>query len=162
MSRGKVRIPNPMKRFCTKVGRFFWAWGFLKFVLSAVTLIVLLYVEEDWRGARAWAATKAKWEARGISFDFNRLIPPPVPADQNLAAIPLFKMELDPAPENKGNFAPLALRRAYSTKDDANTDANPLSLGNWEAGQLTDMEKVRRAVGRNLPRRFPVNCRRST
>ncbi len=55
-----------MKRFLTRIFRFFWSWGFLKFVLFATTFIILLYVEEDWRGARTWAATKAKWEARGV------------------------------------------------------------------------------------------------
>src|SRR5258708_8156653 len=82
-----------MKNFFTKIGRFFWSWGFLKFVLWTITLIIFFYVEEDWRGARAWAATKAEWEAKGESFDLNKFIPPPIPDDQNLAAIPLFKLE---------------------------------------------------------------------
>jgi hypothetical protein len=132
-----------MKSFFTKVGRFFWSWVFLKFVLWVVTLIILFYVEEDWRGARAWAATKAEWEAKGESFDFNRLIPPPVPDDQNLAALPLFKME--PDPENKGNLAPLVLQRALRT----NLPGNDLSIphvGKWQANELPDMEKIREVV----------------
>ena len=42
-----------MKRFLTHIFRFFWSRGFLKFVLFAVILVILLYVEEDWRGARS-------------------------------------------------------------------------------------------------------------
>ena len=106
-----------MKGFFAKVGPFFWSWGFLKFILWAVTLIILFYVEEDWRGARAWAATKAEWEAKGETFDFNKFIPPPVPDDQNLAALAIFKMEPDPDPKNKGILVPLRLRQALDEDD---------------------------------------------
>jgi hypothetical protein len=34
---------------CAKIGRVFWSWGFLKFILWTVTLIILFYVEEDCR-----------------------------------------------------------------------------------------------------------------
>jgi hypothetical protein len=91
-----------MKLFFTKVVRFFWSWGFLKFILWTVTLIIFFYVEEDWRGARAWAATKAKWEAQSESLDYyGKFIPPLIPDPENLAAIPLFKMEPDP---QRGTF----------------------------------------------------------
>jgi len=82
-----------MKRFFSKIGRFFWSWGFLKFVLAVIALIVLLYIEEDWRGAHAWAVTKAKWEAKGETFDYAKFVPPPVPDVQNLAAIPLLELK---------------------------------------------------------------------
>src|SRR5271156_373028 len=102
-----------MKRFitraCVKIFRFFWSWGFLKFVLIAITLVIFLYVEEDWRGARAWAATKAEWEAKGVSFDPNSYIPPPVPDAENLAALPLFK--LVPDPEYKSSLVPAAIAK---------------------------------------------------
>ncbi len=61
----KPESANPMKRFFTRLGRLFWSWGFLKFVLWTATIIVLFYAEEDWRGARAWASTKAKWGGEG-------------------------------------------------------------------------------------------------
>jgi len=82
-----------MKRFFSKIGRFFWSWGFLKLVLGLFALVVLLYIEEDWRGAHAWALTKAKWEAKGETFDYSKFIPPPVPDEQNLAAIPLLEIK---------------------------------------------------------------------
>jgi hypothetical protein len=130
-----------MKRFFTNIGRFFWSWGFLKFVLGMMALIVLLYLEEDWRGARAWAETKAKWEAKGETFDINRLAPPSVPDDQNLAALPLFKME--PDPEDRGTLAPLALRRALQW--DWERSGLPRG-GNWEKGKLADTAKNRAIV----------------
>ncbi len=67
--------------------------GLLKFILGLVALIVLLYIEEDLRGAHAWAVTKAKWEAKGETFDYAKFIPPSVPDEQNLAAIPLFELK---------------------------------------------------------------------
>jgi hypothetical protein len=129
-----------------KVGRFFWSSGFLKFVLWTTTLIVFFYVEEDWRGARAWAATKAKWEAQGETFDFMRLAPRPVPDDQNLAALPLFKMEPDPDPdpERHGYLVPLTLQKAFSW--DWEKSALPRG-GLWEQGQLANAEKNRALVG---------------
>ena len=142
-----------MKRFFTRIFRFFWSWGFLKFVLFAITLLVLLYVEEDWRGARAWAATKAKWESRGVSFDFNTYLSPPVPDDQNLAALPLFKLEPDPDPdpERHGYLVPLSLRRAF-----AHDDTNSLEhRGDWESGRLFDMGKFRTSVAAQYGATFP-------
>ena len=141
-------MKNWLRRIASKTGRFFWSWGFLKFLLFALTLIILLYAEEDWRGARIWAATKAKWQARGVSFDFNTYLPPPVSDDQNLIALPLFKMEPDPDPQSvdHGYRAPLTLRRACSTGFNDDTDKYPLRLGNWQAGELPDMERVRKAV----------------
>jgi hypothetical protein len=132
-----------MKNFLRKIGRFFRSRGFLKFVLWTVTLIILFYVEEDWRGARMWAATKAKWEARGESFDYNRLVPPPIPDDQNLAAIPLFKME--PDPEDKGYLGPLNLRRALRQNLPSNAQTLP-SVGGGSKATFPDFEKIYRGI----------------
>lgn len=86
-----------MNRFFGGILRFVWSWLFFKLVIGLIALVILLYIEEDWRGARTWAATKAKWEAKGESFDPAKFIPPAVPADQNLAALPVFALERDPA-----------------------------------------------------------------
>ena len=132
-----------MKHRLAKIGRFFWSWGFLKFVLWTITLIALFYAEEDWRGARDWANTKAYWEAKGESFDFNRLIPPPIPDDKNFAAIPLFKLE--PDPETNGNLEPLALRRAL--RQNLPGSASALSgLGGGNKALLPDFEKMDRGI----------------
>jgi hypothetical protein len=135
-----------MKGARKKLIRFFWSWGFLKFVLWTVTLIVFFYIEEDWRGARAWAATKSEWEARGESFDDYKFIPPPIPDDQNLAAIPLFKME--PDSRAGGALEPLALQKALRQDAPGGTPGGNLpsghlpSAGNWQQGQLPDMKKI--------------------
>jgi hypothetical protein len=48
-----------------------------------VTLTALFYLEEDWRGKRAWDQCKARLEASGIPMDWKQFIPPAVPDDQN-------------------------------------------------------------------------------
>ena len=59
-------------------------WKLLIFLIGfLVLLVVLFYVEEDWRGKRAWEQCKAELEAKGETLDWNAYIPPPVPDDQN-------------------------------------------------------------------------------
>ncbi len=134
-----------MKRFLaragTKIGRFFWSWGFLKFVLWTITLIVFLYVEEDWRGARAWAATKAKWEAKGETFDLNRFTPPPIPDELNVGALPIF--QLQKVPGNGGPYLDdVALRNAFGHVNFSDFH----STNGWMWNQLPDLEKIRAGV----------------
>ncbi len=129
-----------LKRAASKIGRFFWSWGFLKFVLLAFTLCIFLYVEEDWRGARAWVATQAKWQAQGETFDIFQLSPRPVPRDQNLAALPLFKME--PNAADKAALQPLALNQAFRINPSYDLPRG----GNWQKGKLADAQKNRKLV----------------
>lgn len=53
-----------------------------------ITLIALLYTEEDWRGKRAWENFKRDLEAKGTVLDWNALLPPAVPDDQNIFKAP--------------------------------------------------------------------------
>ena len=148
-----------MRDFCARtlrrIARFFWSWGFLKFVLFAATLVVLLYAEEDWRGARAWARTKAYWEAKGETFDYNKFIPPPAPDNENLAALPLFKLE--PVQYYPGKFDPqqLALKRAMRMEQPDDPTGNLPSKGNWMAGELPNWEKIRTTIATDYTTAFP-------
>ena len=47
------------------------------------TLVAIFYLEEDWRGKRAWEKCKAELEAKGAVLNWDKYIPPPVPDDQN-------------------------------------------------------------------------------
>jgi hypothetical protein len=53
-----------------------------------ITLIALFYTEEDWRGKRAWENFKRDLEAKGTVLDWNAMIPPAVPDDQNIFKAP--------------------------------------------------------------------------
>lgn len=54
-----------------------------------VTIVVLIYAEEDWRGSHAWNNYRQQLEAGGAQLDYRQFIPKPVPDDQNFAAIPV-------------------------------------------------------------------------
>jgi hypothetical protein len=58
-------------------------------VFLLVLLIVLFYIEEDWRGARAWAACQKELQAKGEILDLRQLAPPGKPKD-NLSKVPIF------------------------------------------------------------------------
>jgi len=61
----------------------------LLFIFPGLLLLaVLFYAEEDWRGWRAWENCKHELEAKGAVLDWNKLIPPPVPDEQNFFAAP--------------------------------------------------------------------------
>jgi hypothetical protein len=73
---------------------------------------------------------------------YNKFIPPPVPDDQNLAAIPLFKLEHDPTTDPF--LYPVALKRAMRTEQYPGNDL-PWK-GNWMRGELPDMTKIHHTI----------------
>jgi hypothetical protein len=86
-----------------RVYRWFCRWSVVRVVLIVlawvVTIVALLYGEENWRGRRTWNNYRQKLEARGEQLDFQALIPKPVPDDQNFAATPFFEFRF----ANKNN-----------------------------------------------------------
>jgi hypothetical protein len=52
------------------------------------TLIAIFYAEENWRGRRAWEQCKRELEAKGMDFNWENFIPPPVPDEQNVFKVP--------------------------------------------------------------------------
>jgi hypothetical protein len=52
------------------------------------TLIAIFYTVENWRGKRAWEQCKRDLEAQGAVLDWNTLLPPPVPDEQNIFKAP--------------------------------------------------------------------------
>lgn len=70
-------------------------WLFV--IACVVTLVALFYAEEDWRGKHAWDTYKREREAKGDSFEWSSIVPPPVPDNENFATTPLFA-ELFPKP----------------------------------------------------------------
>jgi len=56
-----------------------------------VTITVMFYAEEDWRGWHAWSQYRQQLEAAGEHLDYTAFIPKPVPDEQNFAATPFIK-----------------------------------------------------------------------
>lgn len=56
--------------------------------VGLILLIAGIYVEEDWRGYRAWEHYKEMLRAKGEILDWNAYIPAPIPDDQNVMKAP--------------------------------------------------------------------------
>ena len=125
--------------------------NFIRFVFVCacfITLIALFYAEEDWRGKHDWEKFKAQWEAKGETFDYAGVIPPPVPDDQNMAMVPIWVESMKAvlgatnsvrwfgnnyAENGRSNFVDrleMPLTRDYSESP---------TNGNWARGTLTDL-----------------------
>jgi hypothetical protein len=88
-----METPAARKGFFRRLVGWRGALFLLAALIALEVLVVLLVVEENWRGGRAWRNYKREMEAKGERFDAARLIPPKVPDDQNLAMLPYFTTE---------------------------------------------------------------------
>jgi hypothetical protein len=67
---------------------WFHTWRYLFWFLGLVTLSILFYAEEDWRGERAWRIYKERMTAQGECFEASAFIPPRLPDEENFAMAP--------------------------------------------------------------------------
>ena len=69
-----------------------WKWllgePWLCIGVCIVALITLFYLEENWRGKRAWQQCKSELLAKGAVLDWAAFIPPAVPDDKNIFRAP--------------------------------------------------------------------------
>lgn len=63
---------------------------FLFGLACLLTLIALIYAEEDWRGKHEWNNYQQEWQAKGGKFNWLDYIPALVPDDQNFAMSPVW------------------------------------------------------------------------
>jgi hypothetical protein len=72
--------------------RWFFSRRALRFhawlVVGVISVVVLFYAEENWRGKWAWAALQREAAARGESVELSSVFPPPVPDEENFALAP--------------------------------------------------------------------------
>src|ERR1700678_1283683 len=64
-----------------------WRNCLISLAAFAIT-IALFYAEEDWRGWRAMAKCKRELEAQGVTLDWSKHIPAPVPDNENVFGVP--------------------------------------------------------------------------
>jgi len=78
-------------------------WANLRAVLfgglAAATVLLAAYTLSGWQGRRAWEAYRAEAVRRGVEFDLEKLMPPPVPDAENFAATPLLRQHQGGNPE---------------------------------------------------------------
>lgn len=119
-------------------------------VLLGIVVVPLLYLEEDWRGARELTEAKARWQAAGYSINAADYYPPPVPDAQNLAALPVFQLE--PDPKDTRNPKPRVDVRLRAATDE-DTHGGPLVDYYQKKKQLPEL--VADAYAKNFPGKTP-------
>ena len=116
----------------------------LKALAVLLCLAAILYVEENWRGKRAWDGYRHELEAKGEHLDFDYFIPPPVPVEQNFALMPVvsscYSRFLDhnghcinPPNTNVVNRLNMDLYRRWLSR------GTNMQFGNWQKGMLTSL-----------------------
>lgn len=99
---------------------------FVALATLGLSLVVLFYAVESWRGRRAWARVEVLARDRGMDLEVRSLVPPAVPADEDFGQAPMFE----------------PLRRRFA--DRTSPGMPPSGLGNlerlltnsWQWGQL--------------------------
>ncbi|HOX58342.1 MAG TPA: hypothetical protein P5205_14950 [Candidatus Paceibacterota bacterium] len=118
--------------------RWFFSRRALRFygwlAVGIVSVVVLFYAEESWRGKRMWAALQREAGARGESLELSSVIPPAVPEDENFALAPGIGRLLGFAEPGSGNEQETASPGAFyqETGDD-------WPAATWALGQATDL-----------------------
>jgi hypothetical protein len=142
-----------------KTGR---GWRILRRTLIGLamlaTLIAMFYTEEDWRGKRAWENCKRELQAKGETLDWNALIPPPVPDDQNFFKAPgmtkwFVKMTNTPPQPYTSEFAGLSTNKLNGTTITNVSDAR--SYLQWSDQFRPQLDQVREALKRPYAR---IDC----
>lgn len=125
-----------------------------------ITLIALIYAEEDWRGRHDWNQFKQKWDAKGETFDFQAFVPPSVPDDQNLAFSPVWiaadKFNFLRNPERARawyddrindsevtkliTLLPIQVSGLTGTNLDVYSDSTPEMSADWAAARIADLK----------------------
>jgi len=138
-----------------------WKWLGGKWALVAlclVLLVVALYAEEDWRGAAEWNQAQAEIAAAGESLDPKKFIPPPVPDDQNFAALPIFEVDIDPS----WGVDPVGMHRAFARINVNNIPAYPETkhdpdqlpfVGDWLKADEPDLPAIQKEMAELCDRR---------
>jgi hypothetical protein len=88
-----------------------------------VTIIALIYAEEDWRGKRELQNFKRQWEAKGENFSWQAFVQPAVPDARNFFSAPIFTNIVNGQIE-------LSIYR--------NDGSSPNSSAYWAEGTMTD------------------------
>lgn len=143
-----------------------WKWltgGWAKGMVVVTFLAACFYLEEDWRGAVLWQQAQADIAAQGESLDPKKFILPPVPDEQNFAALPIFQLEPDPTPSYPANSSPVEMNQAlarveipYSKDDHDRADLLPY-LGNWKKGEKPDLPAIKKRLTDLCHRSFPTS-----
>jgi len=105
-------------------------------LVCLLTLIGMLYLEEDLRGKRAWHRYERDLKAQGVQISFSAIVPPPVPDDQNFAMTPFLAPLYDYLPGSQTPRDTNAVQRATSFAKDLRVASG---VGDWRQGKPSDL-----------------------
>ena len=116
-------------------------------VVGLISLIALFYAEENWRGKRAWNRYERQLASAGVELDFQKLVPPRVPDEQNFAMTPFLAplFEFNPRPLKPGQSIWRDVDGYYRVTNFATAFTPPAELPNNQdriqlPGRLTDLD----------------------
>jgi len=81
------RLKNLLKWFLRKKIVKIFCWSAVTFL----TLLVLFYQIENWRGTRAWESAQKDYLEAGGTLDIHQIFLSPVPEEDNFGALSVFK-----------------------------------------------------------------------
>lgn len=123
-------------------------WANLRAVLfgglAAATVLAAAHTLSGWQGRRAWEAYRAEAEKRGVVFDLEKLMPPPVPDAENFAATPLLRPFQSGNPEYEQRRAKLGPHAPNSPVllNDTNVKASWPNKQNWLRGERWSLAEL--------------------
>lgn len=122
-------------------------WANLRAVLfgglAAVTVLAAAHTLSGWQGRRAWEAYRAEAERRGVVFDPEKLMPPPVPDAENFAATPLLRQHQGGNPEFLSHRATNRSSEPFFPVSMTAADVKePLPRGEWLRGERLNLASL--------------------
>jgi hypothetical protein len=145
-------FPSPTNQtrpgFITRFFRGLFSWRTVRRALIAfvglITLIALLWTEENWRGRRAWEKYRSEEEAKGERFDFASFAPRPVPDDQNFFMAPIWAGVFNQQWDSKtGDLKPRETNVVDHLQMTGYVECglkSPERGGNWQKRTITDLK----------------------
>jgi len=118
-----------MKRFFRKA-----LVGMARVAAVLIVFLIFFYAEENWRGARDWAAYQKEMQARGETLDLRELAPLGKPED-DLSKVPIYAELYEENDENR--MGKHSDRRPRIREVDPYLDPSPPYAKS--AGKLTDL-----------------------
>jgi len=68
-----------------------YRWRIFASCAGLLIFIVLFYVEENWRGHKAWETYRTELESKGSLLDWDQFIPPEIPDEDNFWKAPMME-----------------------------------------------------------------------
>jgi hypothetical protein len=85
--------------------------GLFWLVVALLGVVAAVYFVEERRGLAAWSEFVSEWEAKGERFDLGAYVPEEIPAEENLAATPLFAELFEISEAHPDWFSPYSVTR---------------------------------------------------